>query len=326
MTRLPGWRAKEIKAARNINRACSDLRRLVGAPRRLPNETVCRLAAEKMSQLVPDGRLARRIAAARAVVARETGELVAPRFNLPVRLARRYARSDYDFSEVVAEGRLGLMEAALSYRPSFHNKFETYAARRIKQTLPRRVRELGGPPAAGEARGEPRDPEQSAIDRELLVKLERKNRQLTPRELETLYLRFVRGLSLAKAGEQLHVRFERVWKIQQAALNKLADRAIMPAGPGKAESIPEAGAIARLAAAVIRHDAKPALGQSEEVRDIVMYLAREFGPDLSYQEIGAPFLLGREAVVSGIRRTACRCGQDAVFRDFVFEIAARLRV
>jgi RNA polymerase sigma factor (sigma-70 family) len=323
--RINTARADEIMTARNINRACADLRRLVGAPRGSQNETICRLAAEQVGAGVgPQSALGLRIAAARAVVAAETDKLVVPNLRLAERLARRYRSQGPDFSDLIEEANLGLMGAAVSFKPHFRNTFETYAARRVKKALARSVNGCGEQAGfflsasswIGGVRGEPSDPEQSLINRERLERSERKGRKLTPRELESLYLRIVRNMRLDEVAEQFNVAVERVRQIQNAALGKLQAPELPVLREIKAKPGP--------AALTLQEIENLFAVQSEEVRDIVMYLARKLLPGLYLHELGRYFLIRPTAALAGIRTITARYHRDVAFRSFIDEIIARL--
>ena len=83
------------------------------------------------------------------------------------------------------------------------------------------------------------------------------------------------------------------------------------------QPLPSASETAKFVAVYGRPGPQRISGLSEEIKDIIMYLARKLKPHLSHEEIGAPFRLQRSAVVVGIESVAGRCAKDAGFKAYI---------
>jgi hypothetical protein len=103
------------------------------------------------------------------LTARKSACLVLPNPRLVPRLARHYRGQGLDYLDLKAAGRLSLVEAAVSYKPSFGIGFRPYAVREIKRTLARSVKEAEAQACISAPRLIDVGPEQHAINRERLA-------------------------------------------------------------------------------------------------------------------------------------------------------------
>ena len=83
------------------------------------------------------------------------------------------------------------------------------------------------------------------------------------------------------------------------------------------QPLPSTAETAKFVAVYGRPGPQRISGLSEEVRDIIMYLARKLMPHLRHEEIGAPFQLRHSVVVVAIESVAGRCVKDAGFKAYI---------
>lgn len=194
-----------------------------------------------------------------ATAVRSRDELACSALGFVVRVAREYGRHGVPLEDLVAEGNLGLLEAARRYDPGRETKFITYASWWIRKAILRAVHEQsrlvsipsyqlrkGGPvarrafeisletPTGSEGSVPLREimadersphPERRALEDEERRILREALDRLSTQEMAVVVRRF--GLdgapcqTLKEAGAELGVSRERVRQIERAATRKL---------------------------------------------------------------------------------------------------------
>ena len=120
----------EIRGAGKMGKALEYAEKI-----KLTNLFICAIADETLKRIAPDAEAAIRIKTAGSAADKEIGKLVEPNLRLVISIAKQYPRPGVEFMDLVQEGNLGLMKAAIKYNHRLGYKFITYAGCWIREAF-----------------------------------------------------------------------------------------------------------------------------------------------------------------------------------------------